>query len=226
MQHFPFMAVAEFDQLRQDRYLREVLRAAVWRQGDLEFMVCEDYTLANIESRQVTLTPEPVVHFITPSDAWRTVLSDYDIVPLQVRSWRWTAIPLIRSVWLLQRLVRDPNDLIRQQALRHPALSLTDLVMATKNSTDDMLHLLLAQRPDATPEILIYLGEYSADAVIEAVIRHPNTPTSVLHELQQRYEQRAAKGLFAYHSGERHFAVVEILALLIKVLDQRKNEPL
>jgi hypothetical protein len=179
-QPLPFLV---FQAWLQDRLLREWLRQLVWQQGTQQFMVCEDFTFADVHSRQVVLNENEVTAINPMPPQWQTVFYEYGIVVFGLHVATVEVFEKIRYAPLIafvgqftlseefgKALARNPYLTSAQysQLAHHPILAVRE-ILAWNQALDEAPLLLLARDVSVT--------------VRSIVAQNPCTPLTILHWL-------------------------------------------
>jgi hypothetical protein len=206
---------ADFQALLDDYTLREWAREMVWQQGTQQFMVCEDYTLANAHYQGVTLLDDlPVWRVRALSAEWSAVFFDYDIIPdADAHERKWLALEAIvasqlQNAWLLTALAHSASTRARLTVAGNPytppavlqelaALNLPAIRYTLAHNSGAPLALLQALAQDPQLEVRVQLAT------------NPALPPSLMERLQQDSEPPVRQALV------RHSALpAELCAIL------------
>jgi hypothetical protein len=141
-----------------DRLVREWLRQLIWRQGDLEFMVCEDYTFADVHSRQVYLSAAPVQLVQPISAAWRSVFYDYKTFELALTSGGASHFRKLRYVPLLEQAVHSEYVSVRYALIENPHTPPAVLRHLAQDPVAD-IRQTLAESPFTPSDVLTLLAQ-------------------------------------------------------------------
>jgi hypothetical protein len=102
--------------------LQHWARQIIWRQDATEFMVCEDYTFADLDSRQIVLTAAPIQAMRSPDPRWREVLFDYNLILLELAQVSVTQLILTNYLPLLHFFLASEHVGMRRSLAANPRL--------------------------------------------------------------------------------------------------------
>lgn len=183
-------SLAEFQVLLHDHLLRDVLRLILWRQGQQEFMVCEDYTFADVHSNALTLHAEPTITPLsTLSDAWRLVLYDYGLIPLVFNEqYDPPMFSQLRYIPLLRLAVRHFDSLVREAIAQNPHCP-PDLLTELASDPSALVRRYVAEHAVTPIELFAQLAQDYAEGVRCGVAKNPRAPENLLILLSQDFNR-------------------------------------
>jgi endogenous inhibitor of DNA gyrase (YacG/DUF329 family) len=222
------LSVTEFADMLTQTALRPYARHMLWQQGTLEFMVCEDYTLADVHSVQVQLTPDlPIEPITAPSAAWREVLYDYALIVLPPE--RHIAPQLIAQLtnpWLLGRLAASNELWLCLLVARNPYTPAAALAALTERSLSSSEHTVRETFGNIfSPLRRSVISRVDAhEPLREALAQHRNLPAAALAQLATVNEPFTRRGVAANPNTD-HATLVQLAEdpnrLVQKVARQR-----
>jgi hypothetical protein len=206
----------EFHALLHVSPLRDWAREIVWCTartsaiGRTEFIVVEDYTLADVRYRQVNLPPTRIRALYPPPDQWAEVLWDMEMVPLNIK--RGLPLELVSAIqheWLLQRLLKHESLHIRRKIILNPHIDSAWLAHFARDPAEKVRRAV-AWLPQIAPALLQALAEDPAAPVRYEVAHHPELPAAALLRLARDPDHTVKMNLARHPKLSREAA--ELLA--------------